>query len=239
MTTSQDIIDEGIAADGLSTAKRQAQIDAMDDGSGANTAYGRRRIRKKKKQAQAALDNPDPDKQMAQIYKRQLESFQDNQVPMINDMEASLSDRTITERGEVEAGRMGANAHGMTTRINSGRDNQLLASQSNTQRTRVNKASALARGSTLTSSRDLQRDNDVATRRQLMGISEQLSATGTASMAQAAQAQSDRKARNEAAGKSKNAQIGGMIGMAAGAIVGGPVGASVGAAAGGYIGGQV
>ncbi len=127
----------------------------------------------------------------------------------------------------------------MAVRLNGGRTGTLLPSQRAAQVDSIDKATTLGSGSINTMASRTERANRVATRQQLLSISEQLSDTGTASMAQVAQSKADRDARNDAAKSSRGSQIMGIVGTVAGGLAGGPIGASVGGAIGGMIGGRM
>ena len=180
----------------------------------------------------------DPSKAMADRYKRQLQDFNENKVPMIDALEASLDDRSISERGKLEANRLEDNSQAMAARLNSGRASGLLPSQQVNQQSNITRATSLGSASINTIAKRTERSNRIATRQQLMGISEQLQNTGTASMSQAADQQRTREAQNKAASGSALSQGLGLVGTVVGGFAGGPVGAVVGGAIGGYLGGQ-
>jgi len=180
-----------------------------------------------------------PETEMAKIYQKQLANFNANQAPMIDELAASIDDTSITSRGKVESGRLEERSQGMAARLNTGRSSALLASQRDSQTKNITRASTLAEGSINTTAKRTERNNRVATRQQLMGIGEQLANNGTASMATAAKAKSERDARNDAAKKGFASQALSIVGTVAGGMIGGPVGAAAGGATGGMIGGAV
>lgn len=180
----------------------------------------------------------DPTREMADAYKRQLQDFNTNKVPMIDALEASLDDRSISERGQLEANRLEGNSQAMAARLNSGRASGLLASQQANQQSNITRATSLGSASINTIAKRTERSNRISTRQQLMGISEQLTNTGTASMSQAADQQRTREAQNKAASGAALSQGLAMVGTVVGGFAGGPVGAAAGGAIGGFIGGQ-
>ncbi len=179
----------------------------------------------------------DPELEMQAIYRNQLADFKNNKEPLIDELEASLDDRSISERADYEARRLEANSQSMARRLNTGRSGALLPSQRNAQRKDITRATSLGGASITTTAKRTERANRVATRQQLMGIAEQLTTTGTASMAQAAEQKRQREAQNEAARRARNSQGLAMVGTVVGGVAGGPMGAALGGAIGGYVGG--
>jgi hypothetical protein len=178
----------------------------------------------------------DPERAMRDIYARQLNNFNTNQAPAIDELQDSLNDRSITERSQVEANRLRANTEGMNKRLMSGRDTGLLPSQVEAQSKRMDNSVAKAQGSLLTTAKRTERSNRVATRLNLMSIGEQLAANGTASMSTIMGEKNARDARNKAASSSKLTGVLAMAGTVIGGIYGGPAGAAAGGAIGGTVG---
>lgn len=180
----------------------------------------------------------DPDKEMQAIYQKQLADFNLNKAPLIDELEASIDDTSISDRANVESSRLNSRSHAMASRLDGGRANTLLASQRSAKGTNIDRATSLGAASISTTGKRVERSNRVATRQQLSGIAEQLTANGTASMAQAAEQKRIRDAQNKAASKSALSGVLSIAGTVIGGMAG-PVGAAAGGAIGGYIGGSI
>ena len=181
--------------------------------------------------------NIDADKILADVYRKQLNAFNQYQMPQIKALEDELNDTSIIDdayrRSDALAGRVNAS----TSRLLSTNAGSLLPSQKRAMQRDANRAIAKGRGSMITGANEAQRAKRVAVRQDLMRIGEQLTNTGTASLSQVAQSQAQRDAANRAAKKGALANTLAIAGAVVGGIAGGgPAGAQAGAAIGGAAG---
>jgi len=182
--------------------------------------------------------NKSAESMLSDIYKQQLNSFNQHQLPQIKALEDSLDDTNIIDRGRKAADSMDARVRGTTSRMMMSDSNALLPSQLAALDRSQGRAIAKGKGSVMTRATEAQRQKRVATRQNLMVIGEQMANTGTASIAGIAKNEQQRTAANKAANKGFMSQALGIAGAVVGGVAGGPAGASLGASIGSTAGGM-
>lgn len=176
--------------------------------------------------------------ELGRIYRSQLNAFNQYQKPQIKELEDSLSDTSIVDNAQKLSDNMEDKVKGTTSRTLQMNMSQLTPAQRKAMERNQGRAIALGRGGVMTQAYDMQRKTRVATRQQLLNIGEQLTNSGTASLAGAAEAKNRRDAENKAASKGFMSQALTIAGAVVGGIYGGgPAGAAAGASIGGSIGG--
>ena len=176
------------------------------------------------------------DDKLKQVYQKQLIAFNQYQKPQIDALQDKLTDTSLTDSAKRTAYNLDSRVRGSTNRLLG--DRGLLPSQRAAIRRQSTLAIRKAQGSIVTSANESQRAQRVGIRQNLLRIGEDLTNTGTTSMAQVASEQNARDARNRASSKAGRGGVLSIAGGIIGGIMGGgnPMAAQAGAAIGGAIG---
>lgn len=178
------------------------------------------------------------DKDLAKVYEARQRNFENNYLPLLEDLSAQTDSRDLVQNATRQTAQMADNLQTMSKRNQSRFAGGLTPAQQAQLSQDQNRLASLSAGSAVNQARSLQAQQNSALRADLMTVTDSLINTGTANMAQFAANEQQRKQANAAAGKSF---AGNMLSLG-GALVGsyyGPAGAQMGAGLGNMAGSYV
>ena len=178
------------------------------------------------------------DKDLAKVYAARQRNFENNYLPLLEDLSAQTDSRDLVQNATRQANQLPGNIQAMSQRTQSRFAGGLTPAQQAQLAQDQNRLASLSAGSAINQARSLQAQQNSALRADLMNVTDSLINTGTANMAQFAANEQQRKQANAAAGKSF---AGNMLSLG-GALVGsyfGPAGAQMGAGLGSMAGSYV
>lgn len=178
------------------------------------------------------------DKDLAKVYEARQKNFENNYLPLLEDLSAQTDSRDLVQNATRQTSQMADNIQTMSKRNQSRFAGGLTPAQQAQLAQDQNRLASLSAGSAINQARSLQAQQNSALRADLMTVTDSLINTGTANMAQFAANEQQRKQANAAAGKSF---AGNMLSLG-GALVGsyyGPAGAQMGAGLGNMAGSYV
>lgn len=178
------------------------------------------------------------DKDLAKVYAARQQNFENNYLPLLEDLSAQTDSRDLVQNATQQATQLTGNVQAMSQRTQSRYAGGLTPAQQAQLAQDQNRLSSLSAGSYINQARSLQAQQNTALRADLMNVTDSLINTGTANMAQFAANEQQRKQANAQAGKSF---AGSMLSLG-GAMVGsyfGPAGAQIGAGLGSMAGSYV
>lgn len=181
----------------------------------------------------------DYEQKLNDIYRGQMEDYRQNTLPIIDQLEAETTDTSIVDNSRRISGQLKAKTAEMTERQLGYSMGGTLAARRASIADGQNHSVTKARNAVMTRAHTDQRNKQQAARTELMGISEQLQQSGTASLSQAYAAKNQREQAYKAAKGGFMSQVGSVAGGAIGFFVGGPMGAAAGASLGGAAGGAI
>lgn len=178
------------------------------------------------------------DKDLANVYEARQKNFENNYLPLLEDLSAQTDSRDLVQNATRQANQLTGNIQAMSQRNQSRFAGGLTPAQQAQLSQDQNRLASLSAGSAVNQARSLQAQQNSALRADLMNVTDSLINTGTANMAQFAANEQQRKQANAAAGKSF---AGNMLSLG-GALVGSyysPAGAQMGAGLGNMAGSYV
>lgn len=176
---------------------------------------------------------------MAKMYADRLGDFNTHTKPLIDQISQEANSTEAYDRSRLDASTLGDKVN---TTYQNNRNYSMdgdLPSMARLSSRRRSMATGVAQTAMITNGGMMARSNRMAARNQLMGISEQLKDTGSASMSQALQQKQQRDDAYRAAKGGFMSQVGALAGAGIGFMAGGPMGAAAGAGIGGGIGGAI
>lgn len=179
------------------------------------------------------------DKDLARVYAARQKNFENNYLPMLNDLSSQTDSRDLVQNATRQAGELTGNIQAMSQRNQSRFAGGLTAAQRMQMSQNQDRLASLSAGSSINQARNLQAQQNSSLRADLMSITDSLINTGTANMAQFAANEQQRKLQNAQAGKSFAGNMLSMGGAIVGGIYGGPAGAQMGAGLGSMAGSYV
>lgn len=178
------------------------------------------------------------DKDLAKVYEARQKNFENNYLPMLNDLSAQADSRDLVQNATRQAGELTGNIQAMSQRNQSRFAGGLTAAQRMQMSQDHDRLASLSAGSSINQARNLQAQQNSSLRADLMNVTDSLINTGTANMAQFAANEQQRKQANAAAGKSFAGNMLSLGGAMAGSYFG-PAGAQMGAGMGNMAGSYV
>ena len=178
------------------------------------------------------------DKDLAKVYEARQRNFENNYLPLLEDLSAQTESRDLVQNATRQANQLTGNIQAMSQRNQSRFAGGLTPAQQAQLAQDQNRLASLSAGSAINQARSLQAQQNSALRADLMNVTDSLINTGTANMAQFAANEQQRKQANAAAGKSF---VGNMLSLG-GALAGsyfGPAGAQMGAGLGNMAGSYI
>ncbi len=179
------------------------------------------------------------DKDLAKVYEARQRNFENNYLPLLEDLSAQTDSRDLVQNATWQANQMTGNIQAMSKRNQSRFAGGLTPAQQAQLSQDQNRLASLSAGSAVNQARSLQAQQNSALRADLMNVTDSLINTGTANMAQFAANEQQRKQANAAAGKSFAGNMLSLGGAVVGGIYGGPAGAQMGAGLGSMAGSYV
>ncbi len=179
------------------------------------------------------------DKDLAKVYEARQRNFENNYLPLLEDLSAQTDSRDLVQNATWQANQMTGNIQAMSKRNQSRFAGGLTPAQQAQLSQDQNRLASLSAGSAVNQARSLQAQQNSALRADLMNVTDSLINTGTANMAQFAANEQQRKQANAAAGKSFAGNMLSLGGAIVGGIYGGPAGAQMGAGLGSMAGSYV
>ena len=184
----------------------------------------------------AATGNSEKD--LAKVYEARQKNFEDNYLPLLEDLSAQTDSRDLVQNATRQANQLTGNIQAMSKRNQSRFAGGLTPAQQAQMAQDQNRLASLSAGSAINQARSLQAQQNSALRADLMNVTDSLINTGTANMAQFAANEQQRKQANAAAGKSFAGNMLSLGGALAGSYFG-PAGAQMGAGLGSMAGSYV
>lgn len=178
------------------------------------------------------------EKDLARVYAARQKNFENNYLPMLNDLSAQADSRDLVHNATRQAGELTGNIQAMSQRNQSRFAGGLTAAQRMQMSQNQDRLASLSAGSSINQARNLQAQQNSSLRADLMNVTDSLINTGTANMAQFAANEQQRKQANAAAGKSFAGNMLSLGGALAGSYFG-PAGAQMGAGLGNMAGSYV
>ncbi len=178
------------------------------------------------------------DKDLAKVYEARQRNFENNYLPLLEDLSAQTDSRDLVQNATWQANQMTGNIQAMSKRNQSRFAGGLTPAQHAQLSQDQNRLASLSAGSAVNQARSLQAQQNSALRADLMTVTDSLINTGTANMAQFAANEQQRKQANAAAGKSFAGNMLSLGGALAGSYFG-PAGAQMGAGLGSMAGSYV
>lgn len=178
------------------------------------------------------------DKDLARVYAAQQRNFEQNYLPLLQDLSTQTESRDLVQNATRQANQLTDNIQTMSKRNQSRFAGGLTPAQQAQLAQDQNRLASLSAGSAINQARSLQAQQNSALRADLMNVTDSLINTGTANMAQFAANEQQRKQANAAAGKSFAGNMLSLGGALAGSYFG-PVGAQMGAGLGNMAGSYV
>lgn len=178
------------------------------------------------------------DKALARVYAARQKNFENNYLPLLEDLSAQTDSRDLVQNATRQANQLTGNIQAMSQRTQSRFAGGLTPAQQAQMAQNQNRLAALSAGSSINQARSLQAQQNTALRADLMNVTDSLINTGTANMAQFAANEQQRKQANAAAGKSFAGNMLSLGGALAGSYYG-PAGAQMGAGLGNMAGSYV
>lgn len=178
------------------------------------------------------------DKDLAKVYEARQKNFENNYLPLLEDLSAQTDSRDLVQNATQQTAQMADNIQTMSKRNQSRFAGGLTPAQQAQLSHDQNRLASLSAGSAVNQARSLQAQQNSSLRADLMTVTDSLINTGTANMAQFAANEQRRKEINAQAGKSF---AGNMLSLG-GALVGSyysPAGAQMGAGLGSMAGSYV
>ncbi len=179
------------------------------------------------------------DKDLAKVYEARQRNFENNYLPLLEDLSAQTDSRDLVQNATWQANQMTGNIQAMSKRNQSRFAGGLTPAQQAQLSQDQNRLASLSAGSAVNQARSLQAQQNSALRADLMTVTDSLINTGTANMAQFAANEQQRKQANAAAGKSFAGNMRRLGGAIVGGMYGGPAGAQMGAGLGSMAGSYV
>ena len=178
------------------------------------------------------------DKDLAKVYGARQKNFENNYLPLLEDLSAQTDSRALVQNATRQTAQMADNIQTMSKRNQSRFAGGLTPAQQAQLAQDQNRLASLSAGSAINQARSLQAQQNSALRADLMNVTDSLINTGTANMAQFAANEQQRKQANAAAGKSFAGNMLSLGGALAGSYFG-PSGAQMGAGLGSMAGSYV
>ena len=178
------------------------------------------------------------DKDLAQVYAARQRNFENNYLPLLEDLSAQTDSRDLVQNATRQANQLNGNIQAMSQRTQSRFAGGLTPAQQAQLAQDQNRLASLSAGSAINQARSLQAQQNSGLRADLMDVTDSLINTGTANMAQFAANEQQRKQANAAAGKSFAGNMLSLGGALAGSYYG-PSGAQMGAGLGSMAGSYV
>ena len=175
------------------------------------------------------------DKDLARVYAARQQNFEQNYLPMLQDLSTQTDSRDLVQNATRQANQLTGNIQSMSQRTQSRFAGGLTPAQQAQMAQNQNRLAALSAGSSINQARSLQAQQNSALRADLMNVTDSLINTGTANMAQFAANEQQRKLANAQAGRSfagNMLSLGGALVGSYFAPAGGQVGAGLGSLAG-------
>lgn len=178
------------------------------------------------------------DKDLAKVYAARQRNFENNYLPLLEDLSAQTDSRDLVQNATQQANQLTGNIQAMSQRTQSRFAGGLTPAQQAQLAHDQNRLSSLSAGSSINQARSLQAQQNSELRADLMNITDSLINTGTANMAQFAANEQQRKQANAQASKSFASNMlslgGAMVGSYYGPA-GSQMGAGLGSMAGSYV----
>ena len=178
------------------------------------------------------------DKDLAKVYAARQRNFENNYLPLLEDLSAQTDSRDLVQNATRQANQLTGNIQAMSQRTQSRFAGGLTPAQQAQLAQDQNRLSSLSAGSSINQARSLQAQQNSELRADLMNITDSLINTGTANMAQFAANEQQRKQANAQASKSFASNMlslgGAMVGSYYGQA-GSQMGAGLGSMAGSYV----
>ena len=178
------------------------------------------------------------DKDLARVYAARQRNFENNYLPLLEDLGAQTDSRDLVQNATRQTSQMASNIQTMSKRNQSRFAGGLTPAQQAQLAQDQNRLASLSAGSAINQARSLQGQQNSSLRADLMTVTDSLINTGTANMAQFAANEQRRKQANAAAGKSFAGNMLSLGGALAGSYFGpaeAQIGAGLGNMAGSYV----
>ena len=181
-------------------------------------------------------DSQDSDAALTAAYKARQQNFEQNTLPMLNQLAEKADSRDLVNSAKQQAADTRQNITDMSSRVSSRYAGSLTPAQQMQLQKTQDKTASLTSGSIVNQSRTLQRSQNEALQADLMQASDDLINNGTANLSQLSANEQQRKAQAAQAKSSFMSSALSLTGAVVGSIVAPGGGTYIGASIGGMSG---